>query len=203
MPPAMSIFQETKSMTMCHIEVIDLSSKAMWGLMEKRSSEALLQSLTQKYNTLARMDAGRGGKATNSAINYLTLNCGASSWKWPVEGWIYQLGTYERNCHDHGWKGSVLVTQSCPTLWDPKDCSPSGSSVHGILKARILEWVAIPFSRASSSPRDWTWVFFIAGRFFTPAPPGKPTRRLRMNIYNEEEKGQKKSLGKSTTKNVQ
>ena len=53
--------------------------------MEKRSSETLLQSLTQKYNTWARMDAGRGGKTTNSAINYLTLNCGASSWKWPVE----------------------------------------------------------------------------------------------------------------------
>ena len=38
----------------------------------------------------------------------------------------------------------VLVTQSCPTLWDPMDCSPPGSSVHGILQARILEWVAFP-----------------------------------------------------------
>ena len=49
--------------------------------MEKRNSEAQFQSLTQKYYTGARMDTGRGGKATNSAINYLTLNCGASSWK--------------------------------------------------------------------------------------------------------------------------
>ena len=40
----------------------------------------------------------------------------------------------------------VLVTQSCPTLCDPMTCSPPGSSVHGILQARILEWVAIPFS---------------------------------------------------------
>ena len=47
------------------------------------------------------------------------------------------------------------------------DCSPVGSSVHGILQARILEWVAIPFSRASSWPRDWTRVFCIAGRFLT------------------------------------
>ena len=46
----------------------------------------------------------------------------------------------------------VLVTQSCPTLCDPIHCSPSGSSVHGILQARILEWVAIPFSRESSDP---------------------------------------------------
>ena len=40
--------------------------------------------------------------------------------------------------------------QSCPTLWDPMDCSPPGSSVHGILQAGTLEWVAIPFSRGSS-----------------------------------------------------
>ena len=46
-------------------------------------------------------------------------------------------------------------------------CSPPGSSVHGILQARILEWVAVPFSRASSQPRKWTQVSHIAGRFFT------------------------------------
>ena len=45
-------------------------------------------------------------------------------------------------------------------------CSLPGSSVHGILQARILEWVAIPFSRESSWSRDWTWVSHIAGRFF-------------------------------------
>ena len=54
-----------------------------------------------------------------------------------------------------------------PTLCDPMDCSLPDSSVHGILQARILEWVAIPFSRASSQPRDQTWVSCIAGRFFT------------------------------------
>ena len=46
------------------------------------------------------------------------------------------------------WK--CLVTQLCPTLWDPTDCSLPGSSVHGILQARVLEWVAIPFSKGSS-----------------------------------------------------
>ena len=65
------------------------------------------------------------------------------------------------------WSGvHVLVTQSCPTLCDPMDCSLSGSSVHGILQAKILEWVAISFSRKSSQPRDRTWVSCIAGRFF-------------------------------------
>ena len=59
----------------------------------------------------------------------------------------------------------VLVAQSRPTICDPMDCSP-GSSVHGILQARILEWVAIPFSRASFQPRDRTRVSHIAGRFF-------------------------------------
>ena len=49
----------------------------------------------------------------------------------------------------------------------PKDCSPPGSPVHGILQTRILEWVSIPFSRGSSRPRDWTQVFHMIGRFFT------------------------------------
>ena len=49
----------------------------------------------------------------------------------------------------------VLVAQSCPTLCDPMNCSPLGSSVHGILQARTLEWVAISFSLGSSQPRDW------------------------------------------------
>ena len=49
----------------------------------------------------------------------------------------------------------MLVTQLCLTLSDPMDCSLPGSSVHGILQARILEWVAISFSRGSSQPKDW------------------------------------------------
>ena len=57
--------------------------------------------------------------------------------------------------------------QLCPTPCDPMECSPPGSSVRGILQARILEWVAIPFSRGSSQPRDRTWVSCITGGFFT------------------------------------
>ena len=61
----------------------------------------------------------------------------------------------------------VWVAQSCLTLCDPRDYSPPGSSVHEILQARILEWVAISFSRESSQPRGLTRVSHIAGRFFT------------------------------------
>ena len=59
------------------------------------------------------------------------------------------------------------VTQSCPTLCNPMDCSLPGSLVHGIFQARILEWVAISFSRGSFQPRDRTQVSSIVGRCFT------------------------------------
>ena len=62
-------------------------------------------------------------------------------------------------------KSENEVTQSCPTHCSPMDCSLPGSSVHGILQARILEWVAISFSRGSSQPRDWTWVSCIVGSY--------------------------------------
>ena len=61
----------------------------------------------------------------------------------------------------------VLAIQSCLTICNPMDGSLPGSSVHGILQARVLEWVAMPFSRGASQPRDQTWVSCIAGRFFT------------------------------------
>ena len=58
-------------------------------------------------------------------------------------------------------------TELSRTLCDPMDCSRPGSSVHGILQARILEWVVMPSSRESSQPREWTQVSCTAGRFFT------------------------------------
>ena len=67
----------------------------------------------------------------------------------------------------------VLVAQLCLTLCDPMHCSPPGSSVHGILQTRMLEWVAIPSSRGSSQPRNRTQVSCVAGRHFTSEPPGK------------------------------
>ena len=80
-------------------------------------------------------------------------------------GWKKELGQRkpERKRHLPIYPESEMkVIQSCPTLCDPIDYT-----VHGILQARILEWVAVPFSRGSSQPRDWTQVSSIASRFLT------------------------------------
>ena len=67
------------------------------------------------------------------------------------------------NYHESESEGA----QSCPTLCDPMDCSLPVSSVLGIFQARVLEWIAISFSRGSSQPRDQTWVSHIVGTRFT------------------------------------
>ena len=61
---------------------------------------------------------------------------------------------------------SAQLFHLCPILCDPVDSSPPGFSVHGVPQARILQWVAVPFSRGSSQPRDRIWVSCIAGGFF-------------------------------------
>ena len=72
------------------------------------------------------------------------------------------------SCHLDSLIKSESVSHSvCPTLCKPMDYSQPGSSVHGILQAKMLEWVAIPFLRGSSQPRDQTLVSLTAGRFFT------------------------------------
>ena len=67
-----------------------------------------------------------------------------------------------------------LVAQSCPTLCDPIDCSPPGSSVHGILQARILEWVAMPSSKVSSNPGMELRSPSLQADSLLSEPPGKP-----------------------------
>ena len=76
----------------------------------------------------------------------------------------------------------VLVAQSCPTLCNPMDCSTSGSSVHGILQIKILEWATIPFSRESSQPRGQTWVSCNPSRFFTFWAIREVLRKLIMSL---------------------
>ena len=82
------------------------------------------------------------------------------------------------------------VAQSCPTLCDPMDCSPPGSLVHGIFQAWILEWVAIPFSRGSSRPRDRTQVSHIVSKRFTVwATREAPVKQLYLKSGNGLSKG--------------
>ena len=118
---------------------------------------------------------------------------------------IRPISTVDRNSQ-YFWNSSEfsfrcmyvsIVTQSCLTLCDPMDCSPPGGSSHGIFQTRMLEWVAIPYSRGSSWPRNWTWVCHIAGEtlyylshqgsmftkccyfyFISFYPPHSPTREL-------------------------
>ena len=82
------------------------------------------------------------------------------------------------------------VTQSCPTLCDPMDYSLPGSAIHGIFQARVLEWIAISFSRGSSRPSIQTWVSRIAGRCFTSEPPGKLLylQKIKKIFAKEKEK---------------
>ena len=100
--------------------------------------------------------------------------------------WVPQIELHKSTkwwSHDINWEGFTailqgqrtkgLVTQLCLTLCDPMDCGPPGSSGHGIFQARILEWVAIPFSKGPSQPRDWTQVSHIAGGIFTSWATGE------------------------------
>ena len=74
---------------------------------------------------------------------------------------------------------SIKSRQSCPTLWPPWTIAHQAPLSMGILQAKVLEWVAMPSSRGSCRPRDQTRVSYIAGRFFTTEPSGKPLIYLR------------------------
>ena len=87
-----------------------------------------------------------------------------STWDPSVSSWYFSLPTSKHKSYTFL---CVSFTQSCLTLCDPTDCSPPDSSVCGTFQARILQWVAMPFSRGSSQPRDRTRVSHIAGRFLT------------------------------------
>ena len=81
----------------------------------------------------------------------------------------------------------VKVAQSCLTFCDPMDCSIPGFSVLGILQARILKWIAVPFSRGSSQPRDQIQVSCIEDDSLPSEPPGKPknTRVGSLSLLQE------------------
>ena len=98
---------------------------------------------------------------------WATVHGVAKSWLWlsmrvraHTHAQTYTVVTYKCESESD-------VAQSCPTLCDPMDCNLPGFSIHGIFQARILECIAISFSRGSSRPRNRTWVSCIAGRCFT------------------------------------
>ena len=102
---------------------------------------------------------------------------GKIPWRWECNPLIKDRSRFRNSrwLNIHAVQNLVAQSlQSCLTLCDPMDCSLPGSSSHGILQARILEWVGISFSRGSSWTRDQIWVSSIASRFFTTESPGKP-----------------------------
>ena len=98
-----------------------------------------------------------------SSANYLSSNF---YWEFITQRALYLYYLY---IHVKG-----LVAQSCLIFCDLMDCSLPSSSAHGILQAKILEWVAVPSSRGSHQPRDWICVSCIAGRFLQSESSGKP-----------------------------
>ena len=100
------------------------------------------------------------GKATHSSILAWRIAC-----KYTVHGvtksqmWLSNFHFHFFHFHMSVYVCVCSVTQSRPTLCDPMNCSLPGSSVHGILQEKILEWVAMPFSGGSSQPRDQNCIF--------------------------------------------
>ena len=102
-----------------------------------------------------------------------------SHWASEIQGqgtshWDYSLTKGIGISHSQGCVCVCVSCQLCPTLWDPMDCSPPSSSVHGILQVGILEWVAISFSRWSFWPRDWTQISCIEADALPSELLGKP-----------------------------
>ena len=85
----------------------------------------------------------------------------------------------------HTLAGVVYLLSHVRLFCDPMDCSPPGSSVQGITQARVLEWVAISFSRVSSWPRDGIWVSCIDRQFFTTEIPGKPQTLAITTLFSQ------------------
>ena len=138
-----------------------------WGQMEKRASEHEMAGWHRWCNghELGQTSGdgeGQGGLLCCSPWGHKELdttrwvsNSNYMSRMWSLQGVTF---TVREMC---------VIAQSCLTLCNPVDCSLPVSSVCGISQARILEWVAISFSRGSSWPRDRTWVSCTAGRCFT------------------------------------
>ena len=130
-----------------------------------------------------------------SAEELMLLKCGVGEDSWESLGlqgnqtsqsWIFITRT--------DTESESEVAQSCPTLCDPVDCSLPGSSVHGIFQARILEWVAISFSRGSSWPRDRTRVSRIGGRHLNLWATREALMKLKLKYSGQRANSLEKTL---------
>ena len=125
-------------------------------------------------------------------ISYFLINL--STWSLPSLSYKYVIELGLQQCYEivvfwmHSSSLRVMLPQSCLILCDPMDCSPPGSSVHGTLQTRILEWVAMLSSRGSSWPSNKLRSLkspALVGGLFILAPPGKPIWVLYKNLIQQ------------------
>ena len=133
------------------IEVLNPTSYSCWVSRAK--------SVTSLYICLL-------WKWCNIHMYFIGLLFWVRFYTWSAERSTWHKASAQEMLYAVWLKVKVLFAQSCLTLCNPVDCSPPGSSIHGVLQERTLEWAAVPFSRRSWQPRDWTWVSCIEGRFF-------------------------------------
>ena len=126
---------------------------------ESETHPRLPQEAAWGWEGWGPLTPSQGRHSTYSLEGKFSFLSSLLTYFWPQSVWIFshtkQFSDFpDTNC-------MYLVTQSCPTLCNPMGCSPPGSSVRGVLQARILEWVAMSFSRASSWSGDWTHVLCV------------------------------------------
>ena len=140
--------------------------REFWLYLQGADSLLTSQACERAQWLFKKKAAEHGGGAQRSRGGARRASQKGQGWNSSQQGGQDKAGTsgVGRECSYHL---KALVAQSCLTLCDPMNCSPPGSSAHGILQARILEWFALLSSRGSSQPRDQTQVSCIASGVFT------------------------------------
>ena len=139
-----------------HLKANSCSTKAPFWNIPGEEWEGEILSVGRTWDNAPHCSLCLEGEKVKYGITYRL---------WALaNGLAWWSGIWKQN--DWGKNVSLLVAQSCLTLCNPMECSPPGFSVHGISQARTPEWVAIPFSKGSSWPRDQIQVSCIASRFF-------------------------------------
>ena len=162
----------------------EYSSEGLMLRMKLQYFGHLMRRVSSLENTLMLGELKAGGERDDRGWDGWMASPVQWTWVWTdSRRWwrtgkphvLQSVGSQRVRCDWSDWFTATMndkwsewgeVARACPTLCDPVDCSPPGSSIHGILQARILEWVAISFPRGPSWPRDWTQVSRIAGRGF-------------------------------------
>ena len=149
----------------------------------------ICQSLPSWSRTWTHLESGPTITSPSYTRTLPSLKPWTFSWKdecLPCPWWTSQVCVPSHTCYLLRVE-CVLAAQLCLTLCDPMDCSPPGPSIHEVLQARILEWVAIPCSRGSSWPTYRTWVSCIAGTREAPLRVKVLLNDLAYQISGEKE----------------